>query len=81
MGREKEQLNTVHERDLENLLKRLGVDEDFNDDTFRCKFCKGFVNKKNIHSVLPESGTVSFICDKHDCISALLEYLSSKRKK
>ncbi len=80
MEQDNKQVNAVHERDLDNLLTRFGVKEKFDAGQIRCKFCDVVVSKENIHSVLPESGEVSIICDKPECIAALLEHLEEKKR-
>jgi hypothetical protein len=80
MDRENKEINTVHERDLENLLKRLGVKEKFDAGEFMCKFCKEAITKENLYSILPESGGINFICDKPVCVVAFTEYTAEKSK-
>lgn len=80
MEKDIRQMNTVHERDLNNLLEKLGVKEKFEHNELQCKFCKQIVNKTNIYSILPESGAVNLICDKPECISSFFEYLDEKKK-
>ena len=80
MEQDNQQVNAVHERDLDNLLTRFGIKEKFDDGQIYCKFCDIIVNKENIHSVLPESEGISVICDKPGCITALLGYLDEKKR-
>lgn len=80
MEQENKQVSAVHERDLDNLLTRFGVKEKFDSGQMKCKFCGTVVTRENIHSVLPESGEVSVICDKPKCITALLGYLENKKR-
>lgn len=80
MDKENREINTVHERDLENLLKRLGVKEKFDAGEFVCKFCNEAITKENLYSILPESGGINFICDKPACVIAFTEYTAEKNK-
>ena len=80
MESEKKQINTIHERDIENLLIQLGIKEQFLNNELNCKFCKDTVNMENIYSFLPESGTVNIICDKPKCITDLMLYIDNKKR-
>lgn len=76
----KEELNAVHEKDLEKLLTHFGVFKDFSESKYKCKFCKEVVNFENLYSLLPESGTINFICNKPNCVSQLLDHLEVKKQ-
>lgn len=78
MESDKKELKAVHTDDLENLLRQLGRREDFIEGKVKCKFCKDLINGENIYSLLRESGTVNFICDKPDCISNFMLYKQEK---
>lgn len=80
MDRENKEINAVHERDLDNLLQRLGVKEKFESGVFKCKFCNEVITKQNLYSILPESGGINFICDKPACVIAFTEYTAEKSK-
>ena len=79
-NKENKEINAVHERDLDNLLQRLGVKEKFENGDFKCKFCEETITKQNLHSILPESGGINFICDKPACVIAFTEYTAEKSK-
>ena len=81
MEQEKKQMDVVHERDVDRLLDKMGIKEDFYNNKKTCKFCKNVVNIKNIYSFLPEAGTINIICDNPKCITDFLEYMESKQKK
>ena len=38
------------------------------------------MTKDNIYSLFKEAGTVAFVCDKPECITASLLYLEEKKK-
>ena len=77
---EKRQISAVHENDLDNVLEGFGIKDRFDSGTLKCKFCGIGVTKDNLYSILPEGGSFSVVCDKPECISALLEHLEEKRK-
>ena len=80
MDRENKEINAVHERDLDNLLQRLGIKKKFESEVFKCKFCNEAITKQNLYSILPESGGINFICDKPACVITFTEYTAEKSK-
>jgi len=74
INRENKKINFVYDDDLEGLLKKIGVFDDFVSDNKKCKFCKSVVNRKNLHSIFKESGDIKFICDKPECVKKLMDY-------
>lgn len=78
--RDKEEINVIYAKDLDNFLARFSLKENFYQGKIACKFCKEFVTSENIYSLLPDSGMLNLICDKSSCIIELFEYLNEKRK-
>lgn len=76
---EKETLKTLHEKDLEQYLQKLGVLEIVQSGAAKCKFCHDIIRVGNIHVLFPESGQVKFVCDKPQCIKELNNYLRQKK--
>jgi hypothetical protein len=74
------EVNAVHERDLDNLLEKIGIKEKFDKNEILCKFCKESVNRNNVYSIFPESGMFNFICANPICINEFLKYSAEKRK-
>ena len=80
MDKENKEINAVHERDLDNLLQRFGVKERFDSGEFICKFCQEAITKGNLYSILPESGSINFVCDKPMCVISFTEYTVEANK-
>ena len=80
MKREYRSINAVHENDLEGLLDKVGLLEDFRAGKLKCKFCKDPVDNENIYSIIKDSDTYKAVCSKATCVSALMEFLEAKRK-
>jgi hypothetical protein len=72
-------IDAVHERDLEKLLADMGKLEEFKQGRVLCKFCGDRITTANIYSILPESGSINFICQKPECIAQLFEHMDGKR--
>jgi hypothetical protein len=78
-GAKTETLRAVHDDDLEQVLKALGVFEDVMASRTRCAACHDPVNLANLHAVFPDSGAVKVTCNKPDCIRLLLSRLEGQR--
>lgn len=78
---DEKKMKTVHERDLDNLLNKLSLTENFNSGKIKCKFCKDTITKDNIYSLVHESGAVNFVCDKSSCISEFMLHMENKNSK
>ena len=79
MDENNKKLNTIHEKDLQNVLIKIGLFEDLQKGILRCKFCGEKIELQNIYSILPESGSFNLVCDKPECISKLIQYLNEKK--
>ena len=77
---DKEQINTVHENDLNSVVLKLGLAGKIKNREIKCKFCKNEITLENIYSFLPESGSVNIICENPSCVTELMKYLSEKDK-
>lgn len=75
----KEKIDSVHDKDLENILDGLSLLNKFKSDKLKCKFCNEIVNFKNLHSFFPEAGRIKFACDKPDCIKRLYDLLRENK--
>ena len=67
-----DEINCVHDDDLEKLLKSLGVYEDVVLGNFNCLFCQKTITMENIDAIVPYEGTVQFTCDCEECHKKLL---------
>lgn len=74
-----ETLRAVHDDDLENVLKALGLFEDVRAGRARCAVCHGYVTLENLHAVFPDSGDVKVTCDSPACVKLLLTRLEGRR--
>lgn len=69
-----EEINAVHDDDLESLLSSLGLIHDIRTGDARCKFCRDVVDLDSIQAILPDSGMISIVCNKGPCIRKFLDY-------
>ena len=73
-------LRAVHDSELEGLLARLGVFDDFTAGNARCTFCEDPINEDNLYAIFPISNLVRFSCSKPECIEALAAKSAEERR-
>lgn len=71
-------LNAIHDNDLIELLKSLGIYDRIIQGKIRCKFTDCIITLDNFHAVIPDSGNISCVCDSSDAIKQLSNYLNEK---
>ncbi len=67
----KTKVKAVHDSDLLEVLKSLGVLEDIENNKATCAFCKDSVNLENLEAIFQKEGGVNLICSKPECISKI----------
>lgn len=81
MGSQFRDLNAVHADDLENLLLKVELLEQFKDGTLKCKFCHDVVTADNIYSIIKDSGQHKVVCEKAECVSQLMQFVATRKPK
>lgn len=71
-------VHAVHDDDLQAVLEALGLAGAFAKGELHCKFCLEVVTWDNLHSLIPDSGSIKVICDKPECSKALLQFLNER---
>jgi hypothetical protein len=66
------QLNVVHDSDLESLLKSLNVYNDVISSQKKCLFCETIITLENITSIIPYEGAIEFTCNNTKCQAKLV---------
>jgi hypothetical protein len=72
-------LHAVHDDDLDSVLTALGLRGPFAKGELHCKFCGAVITWDNLHSFFPDSGDIKLVCDRPECIKALLRHLDESR--
>lgn len=67
----KTKIKAVHDSDLLEVLKSLGVLEDIENNKATCIFCRDLVSLETIEAIFQKEGRIKFICSKPECISKL----------
>jgi len=64
------QINAVLGEEFDELLKELGVINDFNAGNYKCNICGDTIGPKNVLLIYPKSeDDIGFICKKSTCLS------------
>jgi hypothetical protein len=63
----------VHDDDLVNLLKSLGVYNEVASGKFRCLYCGQIITIDNLNSIVPFEQQIGFTCDARDCQEKLIK--------
>lgn len=74
-------LDAIKMRELDDLLRRFGLLNDFKKKKLKCKFCREIVTKENIYSIMKDSGHIKLVCEKGECVSKMMELLDARSQK
>lgn len=72
-------MGAVHTDDLNRLLSKVGLFEQFQARQLKCKFCGDIVTLENIYSLIKDSGAYKLVCDKAACVNGLLQFLANRK--
>ncbi|MBS4040668.1 MAG: hypothetical protein KGZ81_08715 [Flavobacteriales bacterium] len=75
----KRNLNAVHDKDLNQLLKNLGLMEKMNEGKLKCKFTGTPIDFENLYSIFPESGDIKVVCDSPEAIKLFTDYVNEHK--
>lgn len=74
----KANLNAVYDSDLIALLKKFNLYVSVINGTAKCKFTNTTITFENLHSIIPDSGSIKLVCDNPEAIKLLSEYINDK---
>ncbi|HNW97992.1 MAG TPA: hypothetical protein PKK00_06240 [Bacteroidales bacterium] len=74
----KENLNVIHDDNLETLLHNLGLLDKIKNGEIKCKFCSDKITIENINGIFPQGGDIKISCDKPKCVKDLSSFLNDK---
>lgn len=75
MGKE---ILAVHEKELKEYLKNLGILEKMEKGEVFCYFCQEKITFENLYCLFPYEGEIKMCCNKIDCIKKVKTLLESK---
>ena len=61
----------VHDSDLIETLKSLGVFDKIQNGLANCECCGGTVTLDTLYAVFSKNGGIRFVCSKNNCITKL----------
>lgn len=68
----KRKIHAVHERDLDEFLKNIGLFEALKNGRLTCDICGCQINRENLRCVYPVEGEMKICCSKLECYQKAL---------
>jgi len=70
---ERYEVTAVHEKNLEEVLKGLGLLDSVKNGNVVCKFCEKRITLDNLNCIYPKDNGIIFCCDNLSCYQKALE--------
>lgn len=67
----KKEILAFHEKNLEEILDKLGLLEEFKSKKLKCSICNKVITKENFGCIYPENGKVKVCCSDLKCLNAV----------
>ena len=67
----KHRIKAVRDEDLQELLKSLHIQEEFNNGQLSCYICGAQIDIGNLQAIARSENKFQFICSKTSCISSV----------
>jgi len=77
----KYKIPAVHDSDLQGVLTSAGLYSDYIKNKIKCKFCNDIITNENLCAIMPDSGSIKLICNKEECIKAMVLYTTDMEVK
>ena len=75
----KGRVSAVHDDDLYEYVEKLGVRRRLERGEMTCFECHDPLSLENISAIFPDSGAIKGVCNKLDCLSALMRWREERR--
>lgn len=67
--RREHNIKFVHDSDIENYLKTIGLFEEVQKGTMKCVFCGNKISLDNLSILFPEEKSLKVVCSKPKCVN------------
>jgi len=74
MVKNKDIIDVIHEKDLEEFLTNTSLYEDFKKEKINCRYCEKTIYQHNICGIFINMGEIKFICNDESCYEKLISY-------
>ena len=74
----RQSLHAVHEMDLENFLKSLGILEAITQGRLRCAVCGDTISLETFQCAFPDRGQIKVACHRPECFAEAIKQQESK---
>lgn len=75
----KKKIKAIHDTDLVQVLKDLGVYNDILSNKKKCTFCRCVIDLNNLQGLFPASGDIKFICSEKECLRKANIFLNENK--
>jgi hypothetical protein len=65
----KKRVNFVYDSDLQDLIKKLGMNEKIKSGQVKCLTCNESISFENLGAIVKVKGRIEFICQNPVCVS------------
>jgi hypothetical protein len=69
---DKKELHAVHDDDVVEYLRHLGLLQKITDGKFKCSRCGGLIDLDNFGGLYSENKEIKIVCEKLECMTRLL---------
>jgi hypothetical protein len=67
----KKEILAFHEQNLEEILKKLELLEEFKNKKLKCSICNKVITKENLGCIYSENGKIKVCCSDLKCLNAI----------
>lgn len=70
--KKREEVHAIHKRDLESILKDLGLFDKISSGSISCSICSKSITLDNLQCLFTEEDQIKFCCTNVDCYRLVL---------
>lgn len=67
----KHRVKAVHDNDLKQYLKSIGIYNKIISGEIKCKYCGATINIDNLEAIIPNNNKISVVCRNKKCLHQL----------
>lgn len=64
-------IKALYNDDLEMILERIGLLEEFKKRQIRCMYCGDLIERANLYALVPTGDIIQMCCNKPECVLKL----------
>lgn len=71
-------IKSIHDSDLEDVLKKVNIWEDVNASKVKCRFCDKVITLDNLYAFFAQGQKICVVCNEPTCVQELSKILDSE---